>query len=122
MQKKSLIGKTLSQLKEIVNSLGLPTFTAKQIAEWIYKKRVLCIDEMTNISLKNRELLNDQYQVGRYLPIEQTISIDGTKKYLFGTTSDFFIETVYNYSCSRQIDIFNLYIAFYCFWIISHIC
>jgi 23S rRNA (adenine2503-C2)-methyltransferase len=95
MQKKSLIGKTLSQLKEIVNSLGLPTFTAKQIAEWIYKKRVLCIDEMTNISLKNRELLNDQYQVGRYLPIEQTISIDGTKKYLFGTTSDFFIETVY---------------------------
>lgn len=95
MQKAALIGKTLSQLKEIASSLGLPAYTAKQIAEWIYKKRVSCIDEMTNISLKNRDLLNEQYQVGRYIPIEQSISIDGTKKYLFRTNSDFFIETVY---------------------------
>jgi 23S rRNA m2A2503 methyltransferase len=90
-----LIGKTLDELKTVVTELGMPVFTAKQISEWLYKKRAVGIDEMTNVSAKNRELLKAKYEVGRSLPVQVAESVDGTKKYLFKTEAGHFIETVY---------------------------
>ena len=93
--KKPLLGLNPTELKEIVLSLGMPAFTAKQITEWLYKKRVVSMDEMTNISAKNRELLKEQYNLGRSEPVSCEISADGTKKYLFKTESGHFIESVF---------------------------
>jgi len=95
MNKISLVGKTLEELKTIVSELGMPAFTAKQISEWLYKKRAFSIDEMTNISVKNRELLSEKYEIGRNLPVQTASSTDGTIKYLFKTEGGHFIETVY---------------------------
>ena len=95
MNKSPLIGKTLVELQYIVTELGLPSFTAKQIAEWLYKKHVVTIDEMTNISLKNRTLLSERYETGRLQPVQVQESMDGTKKYLFKTSDGHFIETVF---------------------------
>lgn len=92
---ESLLGKTLSELQEIVTALGMPKFTGKQIAQWIYEKRVRSIDEMTNISKTHRALLAQQYEVGVYGPAEAAVSKDGTIKYLFRTHTDKFVETVY---------------------------
>lgn len=52
MAKTPLLGKTLDELKIIVQSLGMPKFTAGQIAGWLYDKKVASVDEMTNLSLK----------------------------------------------------------------------
>jgi 23S rRNA (adenine2503-C2)-methyltransferase len=95
MTKKNLLGKTLDELKTIVSELGMLAFTAKQIADWLYKKRVFSIDEMSNISAKNRQILADNFEVGRTLPAQEVESIDGTKKYLFKTDENNFIESVY---------------------------
>lgn len=95
MTKTSLLGKTLDELKSIATGLGMPSFTGKQIAEWIYQKRVSSIDEMSNISLKNMALLNEQHEVGRTLPVESQVSVDGTVKYLFKTAKNQFIESVF---------------------------
>lgn len=95
MEKIALLGKTLNELTVIVSELALPTFTAKQISEWLYKKRVFSIHEMTNISAKNRTLLDEKHCVGRTLAVQEQASVDGTKKYLFKTTEGHFIETVY---------------------------
>lgn len=64
MTKTPLLGKTLSELKAIVQDLGMPKFTAGQIASWLYDKKVGSIEEMTNLSLKNRERLMENYEVG----------------------------------------------------------
>ncbi len=93
--KTSLVGKTLSELQIIAENLGLPKFAAKQIASWLYVKRVKSIDEMTNLSLKARNALNESYQVGLSAPVEEMRSIDGTAKYLFKTPQNHFIEAVY---------------------------
>lgn len=93
--KTSLVGKTLSELQIIAENLGLPKFAAKQIASWLYVKRVKSIDEMTNLSLKTRDALNESYQVGLSAPVEEMRSIDGTVKYLFKTPQNHFIEAVY---------------------------
>ena len=53
-----LAGKTIEELQEIVVRLGMPRFTAKQIASWIYGHRVNSIDEMTNLSKNNRDNLS----------------------------------------------------------------
>jgi len=95
MQQKSLFGKTLDELKQITVSSGLPAYTAKQVSEWLYKKGVFSIDEMTNISLKNREKLKEDYEVGRVMNTKVQTSVDGTKKYLFPTASGRFIEAAY---------------------------
>ena len=93
MVKEALFGKTLSELQELVVDLGLPKFTAKQLADWLYKKEVSSIEEMTNLSKKARELLNEKYEFGLIGHTKVQESTDGTKKYLFPTAQGKFIET-----------------------------
>lgn len=85
---------TLDEIQERILQLGLPKFTARQIADWIYVKRVKTIDEMTNISLKNREILNANFEVGRVKPMDVKTSVDGTQKMLFPVKNGKFVETV----------------------------
>ena len=83
--KKPLLGLTKADLTAVVVELGMPKFTGGQLAEWIYKKRVTDIADMTNLSVKNRALLAEQYCVGRAEPTAAVQSVDGTSKYLFPT-------------------------------------
>ncbi len=85
----------LDRLKGVATALGMPAFTGKQIAEWLYKRHVTSIDEMTNISKNNRELLAEHYEIGCQPPIESQHSADGTIKYLFPTQDGKSVETVY---------------------------
>ena len=78
-----LLGKTLTELQEAALSVGLQKFAGKQLAEWLYVRRVTSFDEMTNISLKGREALKAQYTIGRHAPVREAVSQDGTRKYLF---------------------------------------
>jgi 23S rRNA (adenine2503-C2)-methyltransferase len=93
-QRQYLLGMTLAEITESIQTMGLPKYTAKQIADWIYVKRVASIDEMTNISIRNRDILKKRYEVGRTEPQKIQISVDGTQKMLFKTDSDLFIEAV----------------------------
>lgn len=89
-----LLGKTLTELQEVALSVGLQKFAGKQLAEWLYVRRVTSFDEMTNISLKGREALKANYTIGRRAPVKEAVSIDGTRKYLF-QIGEQFVETVY---------------------------
>ena len=89
-----LLGKTLAELQEVALSVGLQKFAGKQLAEWLYVRRVTSFDEMTNISLKGREALKANYTIGRRAPVKEAVSVDGTRKYLFQIDEQF-IESVY---------------------------
>ncbi len=91
--KDQLFGKDLNELQEISLALGLPKFTGKQLADWLYKKEISTIDEMSNLSKNARELLNEKYEFGISAPSKVQVSLDGTKKYLFPTSQNKFIET-----------------------------
>lgn len=93
MVKEILYGKTLEELQDVTSQLKMPKFTAKQIAEWLYKKNATSIDEMSNISKKNRSLLDHQYQIGLNNYIKVEVSKDGTKKYLFEVENIYAVET-----------------------------
>ena len=95
------MGKTLAELQEVALSVGLQKFAGKQLAEWLYVRRVSSFDEMTNISLKGREALQAHYSIGRHAPVREAVSTDGTRKYLFeiqaptANANARFVETVY---------------------------
>lgn len=86
--KEVLLGKSLDELKVVAAAVGLPSFAAGQMAQWLYKKRVRSIGEMTNLSKNARALLEERYEVGTVLPVEKFVSTDGTSKYLFPTQID----------------------------------
>ena len=95
MERQPLLGMTLSELQEVTKGLGMPSFAAKQIAGWLYVKRVGSIGEMTNLSLKYRALLSESYEVGAIQPVNEMRSADGTVKYLYHTPNNHYVETVY---------------------------
>ena len=93
--KINLLGLTLSELQDVVLQLGMPLFTAKQIADWLYVKKVDSIDKMTNVSLKFRTLLAERYTIFLSSPAESAESSDGTVKHLFQVADGRFVEAVF---------------------------
>lgn len=95
----NLLGKTLPQLQQLCADMGFPRFTAKQLCDWLYKKRVDNIDAMTNLSLAQRARLSETAYIGRSHPVRCQVSKDGTKKYLFevsfADTDHRYIEAVF---------------------------
>ncbi|MBR5936514.1 MAG: 23S rRNA (adenine(2503)-C(2))-methyltransferase RlmN, partial [Bacteroidaceae bacterium] len=95
MSKKNLVGLTLAELQQVAVEVGMPMFAAKQMADWLYVKQVSSIDQMTNISLKLRERLAENYEIGLSAPQHKAASDDGTVKYLFPVQDGHFVEAVY---------------------------
>lgn len=95
MNNQYLYGKTPAEIKEVTDSLGLPGFNARQITEWLYRKKVTSIDAMTNLSVKTRELIKSGYELGLVQPSKVQTSADGTKKYLYPASKGKFIEAAY---------------------------
>ena len=46
---KPLLGLTPGEMQQACRALGLPAFVGKQVAGWIYQKRVPHIDDMKNV-------------------------------------------------------------------------
>ena len=104
MSKYPLLGMTLDELQSVVRGLGMPKFAAKQIASWLYDKKVNSIDEMTNLSKGLREKLKENYEIRKVKMIDHQISkVDPTEKFLFELEDGNMVESVlmkYNYGNS----------------------
>lgn len=86
---------SLTELKEDLAQIGEKAFRAKQIYEWVHKKCIHSIDEMTNISVALREKLKEMYELeGFEIAAMQESKIDGTRKYLFKLSDGNMIESV----------------------------
>ena len=90
-----LYGKTLSELQNICAEAAMPRFAAKQIAGWLYRRGVTDIDQMSDLSKANRAKLAERYTIGLSAPIKESVSTDGTKKYLYKTSEGAAIESAY---------------------------
>ena len=95
VEKKKLMGMTLAELQQVAAEVGLPSYTAKQMADWLYKKHVTEVSEMTNVALAKRSALAERYEVGAYPPAMAQHSVDGTIKYLYAAGEGHFVESVY---------------------------
>ncbi|WP_353289666.1 23S rRNA (adenine(2503)-C(2))-methyltransferase RlmN [Ureaplasma ceti] len=93
--KKNILGYTLEDLKQIAVENNLKPYLAKQLFDWIYKKRVNSFDEMSNISKTNLAFLKENFYFGTLKEvIKQVDPIDETTKFLFELSDGYKIETV----------------------------
>lgn len=83
---RKLLGRTLPELSGIALDTGLPAYTGKQLARWLYVRKAGSIEEMSDISKSGREALSEAYEVGLRSPAGVAQSSDGTRKYLFPVT------------------------------------
>lgn len=86
--KLPLLGMNLSELGAVAEEAGLRPFAAKQMAKWLYDKRVTDISMMTDLPKIAREYISEHYCIGLTAPIAASRSTDGTIKYLFSTRGD----------------------------------
>ena len=70
----TLLGLSLDELTQAALNLGLPKFVGKQLADWLYKKQVRSIEQMTNLSKEARRRLAERYQIGISTPVESALS------------------------------------------------
>ena len=91
--KYRLYGSSLDELKGLCEELGLSRFAHKQIARWLYTRFVDDIDQMTDLSKDARQRLKEVAVLGTTPPLKVSVSVDGTKKYLFATSQGEYIES-----------------------------
>lgn len=89
-----LVGMNLEDLTRVTLEAGLRKFAARQMARWLYEKRVTSIEEMTDLPKAARAWLEEHYTLGREEPLTRVESVDGTAKYLFRGAGGRDIESV----------------------------
>jgi 23S rRNA (adenine2503-C2)-methyltransferase len=92
--KSPLTGETLDSLGEKLRAAGEPAFRAKQILEWVYKKRARSWDEMTNLSKPLRTWLDQTFDLMPAALVFNQQSHDVTDKLLLELGDRSLIETV----------------------------
>lgn len=88
---KSLV---VSELQERLRELGEPSYRTRQIADWLYKKRVDTIDKMTNLPRPLRSRLSEIFSIGKIDLVRVLGAPDTTRKFLFRLTDGNLIESV----------------------------
>jgi 23S rRNA (adenine2503-C2)-methyltransferase len=92
--KPPLTGETLDSLTARLAERGEPAFRAKQILDWLYKKRVRSWDEMSNLSKPLRAWLADTFDLLPATLVFNKQSEDVTDKLLLELRDQSLIETV----------------------------
>jgi 23S rRNA (adenine2503-C2)-methyltransferase len=85
---------SLEELKVWAQAQKEPAFRAKQIDEWLWKKRAVSFDEMTNLSKGLRQKLEDHFVINGIVLDTMQKSNDGTIKCRFTLHDGHKIESV----------------------------
>lgn len=87
---------TEEECMEIAAAFGQKPFRGKQMAEWVHKKQVRDIQEMTNLPAKFRQQLEERYVVSGVTEVDRQVSRRGdTAKYLFRLPDGNMVESVW---------------------------
>ena len=93
--KTDLAGLELKELESFVQSLGHKKFHARQIYQWIWKRGVTDVNEMTNLSRELRTALVENAVVPLPDVIQHDVSEDGTQKFVLRLADGRRIESVF---------------------------
>jgi len=93
-EKTDLKNLSPSELEDFIASFGKERYRSIQILRWLYQRGVHSFDEMTNLSKKFCQALEQVSFISILLPLLVEESSDGTKKFLFQLEDGNRIESV----------------------------
>lgn len=94
MEKIDLKNLSPSELEGFIHQFGKERYRSIQILKWLYQKGIHSIDEMTNLSKKFRQGLDQVSFISILQPLLVEQSRDGTKKFLIQLEDGNRIESV----------------------------
>src|SRR5215475_11851655 len=92
--KPSLAGITLEELADFLGKRGAASYRAKQVTDWIYKKRAASFDAMTDLPNELRADLTAEFDPPKTEVVRVLGSNDTTQKFLFRLRDENLIESV----------------------------
>ncbi len=92
--RQSLLGMNLAELETVVAAIGEPNYRAKQLHEWLYRRRAADVMAITSFSQQLRRRIAETTTLRTLTLADQQTSEDGTIKFLFRTHDGFNIESV----------------------------
>src|SRR5262245_3773237 len=92
--RRPLLGRTLAELKTLVEEAGFPVFRADQLYHWLYRRAALSFDEMHNLAREFRSWLGENHEIGHIEIADVRQSHDGSKKILFRLSDGKIVESV----------------------------
>jgi 23S rRNA (adenine2503-C2)-methyltransferase len=93
--KEPIFGKTLDELARIASGQGLPRYGGRQLAGWLYGRHEESFEGMSDLPAAVRRSLAEGYRIDVAPPLQQRVSRDGTRKYLFPASAGRFVEAAY---------------------------
>jgi 23S rRNA (adenine2503-C2)-methyltransferase len=102
MGRPNLFGMGSEALAGAVAALGEPIYRARQIYDWLYRRRAREVAAMANLPRALRAALAERFELRWPEVKERTLSFDGTRKYLFRLDDGATIETVYIPEADRR--------------------
>jgi 23S rRNA (adenine2503-C2)-methyltransferase len=84
-----------SELEHALEAIGAPRFHARQIYRWVYRRGVVDINQMTDLSRELRATLNQACVISTPRIARKDVSVDGTTKYLLELADGALIESVF---------------------------
>jgi len=96
VEKADLKNFTKEELSDFLGSLGLASYRADQVFQWLYQKGAATFDEMTNLSKDLRAKLSEIAGIKKAVECDRQESKDGTIKFLFqlDDPNDYKVEAV----------------------------
>jgi len=94
MRKVNLLGYTRPQLEQLMQSMGQQPYKGRQMFNWLYRVRQYDFQLMTDLSKEVRARLDEQYTFEPMKPELESVSQDGTRKFLFHLPDGHPVETV----------------------------
>lgn len=91
---KNLRDYSYEDLLSLMKELGEKPYRAEQIFRWVFQRRAVSIDQMTDISKAFRERLKEEYEIAGNTVLDVRRSSDGTRKFLSGLGDSSRIESV----------------------------
>lgn len=79
-QKRDIRNTSEEQLQAFFQEAGEPQYRLKQLLEWIWEKRALSFEEMSNLPLQLRQLLSAHFEFRNVAVHQVQKSMDGTMK------------------------------------------
>lgn len=93
--KQNIIGLSREELGAKFAELGLEKFRLKQVWQWVYFYGITDFEKMTNLGKRQKEILANNFYIGRPTVTRDLKSIDGTRKWLIKFEDGQEVETVH---------------------------
>jgi len=92
--KPSITSLHLEELRQHLSLVGQPAYRAKQVTDWLYRKRAESFAAMTDLPAELRRQMAQEFQFGGPEVVRVLGSKDTTRKFLFRLTDGNLIESV----------------------------